>query len=257
MNKIHKKIFRAEYVASDEMHVGQRLKSIRQVSGLTQKELATKIGMHQSALSRIEGQSDILVGTLRSYIEGLGAKLHIAAEIKSDRTRLSHLHEQLFDEEIDQDQLLLPIVEPDRIPAKRDIVFSIKPEFSDKILTGEKKVELRRRFPLTVPAGTLAYIYSTTPVRAIVGTAEIAQVDVEQPNAIWNRFSDVAGIEKSGFDSYFQGTNKAFAISLNKVTRLKKPIELAELRERFGFEPPQSFLYAKAELRQAIRDGVG
>ena len=256
MTEIKSKIFRADSVTSDRMHVGQRLKKIREVSGYTQKQLATKIGVHQSALSRLESQSDILVGTLKSYIEGLGAKLHIAAEIKNERTRLSYLREQIFDEEIDQDQLLLPIVEPDQMPSRRDIVFSIRPEFTDKILSGVKTVELRRRFPANVPSGTWAYIYSTTPVRAIMGTAEIADVAVKDPNEIWEKFADVAGIEKSGFYSYFRGAPKAIAISLRKVRKLDRPIELHELRERFGFEPPQSFLYAKAELRQAIRDGV-
>ncbi|MEO0917610.1 MAG: Cro/Cl family transcriptional regulator, partial [Pseudomonadota bacterium] len=29
---------------------------------------------------------------------------------------------------------------------------------------------------------------------------------------------------------------------------------LSELREKFGFEPPQSFLYAKHNLRKALQD---
>jgi len=41
--------------------------------------------------------------------------------------------------------------------------------YSDKILEGRKTVELRHRFPVSISKGTAAYIYSTSPVRALVG----------------------------------------------------------------------------------------
>ena len=54
---------------------------------------------------------------------------------------------------------------------QRDVVLSIKPVYSEKILNGSKTVKLRRRFPVSAPNGTLAYIYSTSPVKAISRTA--------------------------------------------------------------------------------------
>jgi hypothetical protein len=34
--------------------------------------------------------------------------------------------------------------------------------------------------------------------------------------------------------------------------RLRRPLPLEELRTRFNFSPPQSFLYAPAEFRELI-----
>ena len=53
---------------------------------------------------------------------------------------------------------------------------SIRPKYSGRIMAGEKTVELRRRFPASAPKGTIAYIYSTSPERAMVGVADIAIV---------------------------------------------------------------------------------
>ena len=54
---------------------------------------------------------------------------------------------------------------------QRDVVLSLEPVYSEKILNGSKTVKLRRRFSVSAPNGALAYIYSTSPVKAISRTA--------------------------------------------------------------------------------------
>src|SRR3712207_6204435 len=62
-------------------HIGARLSSLRKLAGLTQKELAERLGVGQPALARLEKRPDILVSTLRDYLSALGAKLRIDASV--------------------------------------------------------------------------------------------------------------------------------------------------------------------------------
>jgi predicted transcriptional regulator len=154
----------------------------------------------------------------------------------------------------DEDQLVLPIFGDDIFRPQRDVVLSVRPKYSEKIIQGHKTVELRRRFPVSAPRGTIAYIYSTSPVRAMVGRAEIVDVKKLSVEEIWRTHSSRAFIEKADFEAYFDGLGMGYVLSFANAVALPRHIELSELRERFGFEPPQSFLYAKSLLRRALRD---
>lgn len=132
-------------------------------------------------------------------------------------------------------------------------MLSIKPQYSSKILKGTKTIELRRRFPIDVPEGTLAFIYSTTPEKALIGYAEIVSVTKESVSNMWRAHKVEACISKRDFESYFRGQDFGFALRFRSAKPFKQAIDLTELRERFGFEPPQSFLYAKPALREALR----
>lgn len=237
----------------DDAHVGERLKRIRERAGVTQKKLAMRLRMHQSALSRLEQQSDIRISTLRNYIEGLGAKLRIDARFEEGTLRISSFGEIAFEGDDTENQLVLPILGDDPFPARRDVVFSIKPQYAERILEGVKTIELRRRFPVDVPAGTSALIYTSSPTRALTGVAEIKSVYKLTPKAIWLAYAKDACITREDFDDYFTGLEYGYAIRLAHARALRRPVELSELRDRFRFEPPQSYLYAKPELRKALR----
>jgi predicted transcriptional regulator len=154
----------------------------------------------------------------------------------------------------DDDQLVLPIFGDEVFRPKRDVVLSVRPPYSDKIFEGKKTVELRRRFPVAAPRGTIAYIYSTSPVRAMMGSTEIESVIKLPVGEIWKKFGRTAQITKSDFDDYFAGLKEGFALKIANARPFSRPIDLTELRDRFGFEPPQSFLYATSLLRTALRD---
>jgi predicted transcriptional regulator len=134
------------------------------------------------------------------------------------------------------------------------VVLSVRPHYSDKIFEGLKTVELRRRFPVAAPRGITAYIYSSSPVRAMVGSTEIKQVVKLPVLEIWKRYGHMAQISRSDFDDYFSGLKEGFALKISNARPFTRPIDLSELRERFGFEPPQSFLYATPILRTALKD---
>src|SRR3989442_14319006 len=63
------------------------LKDLRQAVERTQVELATSLGVGQDTISRIERRSDMLLSTLRRYVEAMGGKLELVAEFP-DRPRI-------------------------------------------------------------------------------------------------------------------------------------------------------------------------
>jgi transcriptional regulator with XRE-family HTH domain len=63
----------------------QHMKDIRVERGVTQVDLAGRLGMNQGALSRIESRADLSVSLLRGYVEALGGKLQLTA-VFSDAT---------------------------------------------------------------------------------------------------------------------------------------------------------------------------
>ena len=141
----------------------------------------------------------------------------------------------------------------DAFHTDRDVVLSIRPQYASLIMAGRKTVELRRRFPASMPKGTIAYIYSTFPERAMVGHAEIVSVRRLDVEGIWRCYADAACVERKDLDSYFEGLDQGFAIELEKARPFEKPLSLSFLRERFEFSPPQSFLYARQDLRAMLR----
>lgn len=234
--------------------VGQSLKALREMAGLTQNQMAVRLNVRQAAISKIEHRGNVQISSLQRYVEALGAKLRIDAAFPVNADALFNLIDIDDVNLIDKNQLVLPIFGAELPAPQRDMVLSIRPPYSDKILSGEKTVELRRRFPVTTAHGTVVYIYSTSPTMAIIGRAEIAEVVRLPISDIWDNYGGLASIEKTEFDSYFSGVDEGYALKFANVRPFPRELKLDELRARFGFEPPQSFLYANPELRRVLRN---
>ncbi|MEN6356393.1 MAG: helix-turn-helix transcriptional regulator [Armatimonadota bacterium] len=62
-----------------EYEVARQLIKARLERGMTQEELAAKVGTKQSNISRIErGQQNTSIGLLNKVAKGLGKKLHVS-----------------------------------------------------------------------------------------------------------------------------------------------------------------------------------
>lgn len=70
---------RMEFEAdADAFILGERLKEERQKAGLTQEQLADRIGTKKSYISRVEnGHTDIQVSTLFKIFQGLGHRVSL------------------------------------------------------------------------------------------------------------------------------------------------------------------------------------
>lgn len=56
------------------------LRELRQAHRRTQERIAETLGIGQEGVSRLEKRSDLLISTLRSYIEAMGGSLSIIAK---------------------------------------------------------------------------------------------------------------------------------------------------------------------------------
>lgn len=115
------------------------------------------------------------------------------------------------------------------------------PEYADKILAGEKKLEFRRRWPTR--SINILFIYATAPVQRIVGFAKVARVTQGSPTQLWRLTKDIkGGITRRKLFTYLAGRKTGVAIELKKITLLPGGVDPRVCLGR-GFRPPQSFRY--------------
>lgn len=129
----------------------------------------------------------------------------------------------------------------------KSIILSIKPYFVEAILCGEKTIELRKRVGQSFLENNTVYIYSTSPVKAIVAKAKISHVNRMRISEVGNDILIDAHVNKEYFEEYFRSATWAYLIHLKDVRSLKQPIPIYKLRQ-LGITPPQSFCYLNTDL---------
>lgn len=118
------------------------------------------------------------------------------------------------------------------------IMLSIKPEYSSKILSGEKKYEYRKHLPQK-PIKKII-IYSTSPEKKIVGEVSVNGLLTMSPSQMWKQTKSNAGISRSKYRLYFKGCKEAFAYKLGDVVIFNPPKSLSDYNIA---QAPQSFVY--------------
>ena len=119
------------------------------------------------------------------------------------------------------------------------VLLSIKPEYADRIFTGEKKYEFRRAIFKNQKV-TNVVVYASSPVRKVIGEFEVLDVIHDDVGALWEKTRSFAGISESKFFDYFSDRDKGYAISIGETHKYQQSLSL---REEFGLTPPQSFVY--------------
>lgn len=69
------------------------LAEIRKSVGLTQEDLAGALGITQPSLSKLEGQDDMQISTLRRLIQALGGEMEIIAHLPRGDIRITQFKE--------------------------------------------------------------------------------------------------------------------------------------------------------------------
>ena len=124
----------------------------------------------------------------------------------------------------------------------------IKPFFVSRILNGEKKVEFRRRFPEGID---YIVIYSSNPVKAVVGFFRVGRILRHDPDSIWRKYRKVGGISRRDFGAYYSGTDEAVAIEVNELFVLPVPLALGDLN--LPPRAPQNFRYVDPFTLERLR----
>lgn len=120
------------------------------------------------------------------------------------------------------------------------VLLSIKPEYAYKILSGDKRYEFRKAVFKNKDVRKIV-IYATKPVGKVVGEFDIGEILQDSPESIWAKTKSYSGISKDFFEEYFNGRERAFAISIKNPSTYEEPFELK--RVVANGVAPQSFRY--------------
>ncbi|EGQ8447183.1 ASCH domain-containing protein [Vibrio alginolyticus] len=133
-----------------------------------------------------------------------------------------------------------------------DIILSIKPDFTNQILLGNKTIELRKKIGKNFSNGSVIYIYSSSPQQAIVGKVILTKVELHDVETIALNYSREACVNESYIRDYYNQHDKGYLLLISSVTPFSKPLPLSKLK-KYGFNPPQSFCYAKGDVLELLR----
>ena len=118
------------------------------------------------------------------------------------------------------------------------ILLSIKPEYSKRIICGEKKFEYRKHLPQKNI--TKIVIYSSAPEKKVIGEVQVLETMSMSKLELWNKTKSFAGITYDKYKEYFADSKQAYAYKLGQVCLYSPQKTL----EDFGIkQAPQSFIY--------------
>ena len=116
-----------------------------------------------------------------------------------------------------------------------NLIISIKPQFVEKILSGEKKYEFRRR--IYKKEVDKIYIYQTLPQAGIVAYFKPGKIIKDTPENLWNNFKDVSGTTEEHLLNYLHDKKEAYAIEITELHIFETPLNPKVI------QAPQSYKY--------------
>ncbi len=132
-----------------------------------------------------------------------------------------------------------------------NLLLSIKPEYSDKIFSGEKKFEFRRQKPKR--RFEIVLVYESHPSKKIVGWFSVKKIISGSPADVWERCGKSGGIEEDDYFEYCGDKDIIYAFQIDKIFHFQKPINPSKMNPEFS--PPQSFSYLNQSLASSLMLG--
>ena len=131
------------------------------------------------------------------------------------------------------------------IEAVADVLLSIKPRYTELILTAVKRYEIRRG-KTRIRTGDRIFIYSSSPRSAVVAACYAGEVLEMTPRALFRTIGAESGLDRMSFNAYVKGAEIVVAIELLDVVEFSIPHQLTALRKMLGgFVAPQSYRYMR------------
>ena len=121
-----------------------------------------------------------------------------------------------------------------------NVLLSIKPKYVELIKLGSKRYEFRKKI-FRANSKCRIFMYSTSPVKRIVGFFEPPVVHEDAPFRIWDKFGEHSGLTESEFFGYFKNSRQAFAIEIGRLIFFDAPLDPSH--HFLAFRPPQSYRY--------------
>lgn len=123
---------------------------------------------------------------------------------------------------------------------KDNILLPISPVYADKILNGEKTYEFRKK--LSKKEIKKIYIYATSPIKKIIGEAEVLSRVSREKNDLWESCCDKAGVTHDFYLKYFSEQSEANAYIIGETMKYCEAISLEDVGILYV---PQSHVYVR------------
>jgi len=120
-----------------------------------------------------------------------------------------------------------------------NVLLSVKPEYVEKILCGDKIIEFRKQ--VWKNKVSQVFVYSTSPVRKIVASFVPGKIVKDTPKNLWDKYEKESGINKDDFKHYFSNSSFGYAIEINNVKQFIKPMDPRTFKT--NFKAPVNFCY--------------
>lgn len=118
------------------------------------------------------------------------------------------------------------------------VVYSFEGRWEEALRKGQVRVFFRKRRPTKLPRRVFFYV--GVPVKAIIGFAEVEGISCTSlSEAIAIR--SLGAITENELVKYMGQGGQVNAIRVSIPAIFTKPLDLFELKERYSFNPPQSF----------------
>jgi len=135
------------------------------------------------------------------------------------------------------------------------LLISVKPKFAEKIMSGEKTVELRKSAPSNLKKGNVILIYVTSPVKELWGYCQMDSIIKDTPTDLWKKVEKKAGVSETEFFEYFKNYENGYGLVIKNIQNIE-PIELEYLKLSInGFFPPQTYCYI--DKKDLVNSGLG
>jgi len=136
--------------------------------------------------------------------------------------------------------------------AKTTCLLSIHRVYCDRILSGVKKYEFRKRCPEWLRSGCEMVLFSSDAPETLLAMFEVGAILSGTPEEIWQRAGAEGGIDHESYLRYYENQPVAFAFEIRNVRRFAEGNALASIVG--GAIVPHSFVLLSAEQVKAIHN---
>ena len=130
------------------------------------------------------------------------------------------------------------------------IVISFHSKWLPLLSGGEINCVFRKRGPRRATPRWI-YVYVSTPTKAIVGRLPIKKIEEKLVEDCINQ-SSAGAIGRDELAKYAEGYNKLFVFTVGIYQLAKTEADFDHLSTRFGFYPPQSFLFLSTKGKKQL-----
>src|SRR4051794_21660058 len=123
------------------------------------------------------------------------------------------------------------------------VLLSVKPQFAEAILAGDKTFEFRRAL-FRSPEVTTIVLYASSPTCKVVGEFTIDRVLTLALDDLWNTTRNGGASARLFFEDYYEGRPPAPPLQVKQTRRFRPP--LSPQKDLGITPPPQSFCYLEA-----------